>query len=95
MSEHTCKTCVYERDSSPSQHCDGCVDGDCWRAAEPIKCPCEAHDTLIKHRDKLLAACKGIIRYNESAEKGQLSNENGHEYWMAVIDNIKAAIEGK
>lgn len=48
MNKHICKTCVYERDSSPSQHCDCCVDGDNWRASEPTSCPCKAYEGLVK-----------------------------------------------
>ncbi len=46
--KHTCETCVYERDSSPSQHCDGCVDEDNWRAKEPLNCPCKGYEMLVE-----------------------------------------------
>ena len=54
MDKHTCETCVYERDSSPSQHCDSCSDVmDNWRAAEPVKCPCKAYEEKEKQADFL------------------------------------------
>ena len=47
---------------------------------------------ILGYVNKLVTALESVDRYNKAAKEGRVSNDEGHDYWEVVMDEVEQVL---